>query len=331
VDFRQLQKPPGTLWDAPRTDPAARVSGAASAPLRGMLPAPGGGEAALSPEENARRADRARTQEELREKFDVVPDDFEGERLPHQVTQAEYEQLCNNFSDIRTGNSQIKMSNRLYQGDEDWGTPESVETHRERTLDDVMYLLQTSSGRELINELATATDKDGNPLTTTIDWTTNAGDAKAEATDPEKRELRDNGVGTDMTIRYAPNRSVKVDDADADPWAQNARSDVLLFHELAHALHGVKGERQGQPVPTDELAPNDFPGISLEEYATMGIGRFAGDPRFALNENAYRRERRALAGLPGIERAGDGDWAMERRTSYVPAELDEEQKKRRGL
>jgi Effector protein len=90
-----------------------------------------------------------------------------------------------------------------------------------------------------------------------------------------------------------------------NPWQENSRTDITLFHELVHARH----YQQGTLIPSEKLvsgdeatadvdkpyenadAPSGVAGVRLEEYATVGLGAFAEDP---VTENRYREERRAL-------------------------------------
>lgn len=92
--------------------------------------------------------------------------------------------------------------------------------------------------------------------------------------------------------------------AATNPWQENRRTDVTLFHELVHARH----YQQGTLIPSElvketdatldadkpyknEDAPDGVAGVRVEEYATVGLGDYAEDP---LTENKYREERRAL-------------------------------------
>jgi hypothetical protein len=333
VDYQDLlKKPPqDALWDrkpaaAPATGPPLRAAMPAT-PAAAAAPA----EAGMSPEELARIADRKQAQADLAPLFDVVSGDHEGELLPNQVTQAEYEKLCNNYSDIRTGNSNLKIDAGKREGEE-------AEAFRNLILGDIQSIMQTAAGRELVERLATAADPGGEAHTTTILGAESPGMARAgPATRNEStKHWLQNGIGTSMNVRYAPGEDVTREGA-VNPWFP-MRSDVVLFHELVHAMHGVEGDMAPGLVEEKEAAPGDevLPGgvrIEREEYATVGLGDFTGDPRYAVNENAYRGERRALAGQRG-ERAGDDSWAMERRTSYLtstPADVARDEEELRKL
>lgn len=319
-DFDLLQKQQQSMWEAKGLDAPAKGPGAGPAPVKSMspqgaAPAPAAG---ASPEELARMLDREKAQKELSGLFQIIGADHEGAKDPNMVSQAEYEKLCNQYSDIRTGNSQIKVDAGERKGEE-------ADMFKAFLMGDIESMLQTEVGRSLINELSTQKDAGDKPLTTTIMGAASPTQAKAHTTERKQNAIdwSENGVGADMTVEYAPGKDVNKP-GSTSPWFP-MRSDVVLFHELTHALHGTRGEFEKGEVPQSELAPDDEKGVPLEEYATVGLGRFAGskDPKYAVNENAYRAERRDLVDKPGMRR-GDDDWAMERRTSYLTSNPAEE-------
>jgi len=61
-------------------------------------------------EEEKITADRAAARKELEGKFNVVKDDYSGERKPNTVTESEYEKLVHRYSDIRLGRTDIKLA-----------------------------------------------------------------------------------------------------------------------------------------------------------------------------------------------------------------------------
>jgi len=266
----------------------------------------------MSPEEEARMIDRRRAQTELAGRFQIVPADFIGPRLPNQVTQAEFEHLANNYSDIRTGHSNIHL-------DSAGMNPAQAAAFQSGAMTDIASMLQTSAGRSLVDQLSTAHAADGTARTTTIRGIANPLGSNAAALDPARAADRGNGVGTNMVVSYAPGRDAVVPGA-GNPWLP-IRSDVALLHEMTHALHGVQGQRLGSPVAAADAQPGDQAAaragrITQEEYATVGLGRFAPGPG-GVSENAYRAERRMLAGRAGA-RAGDELPSMQARTNYVP-------------
>ena len=91
-----------------------------------------------------------------------------------------------------------------------------------------------------------------------------------------------------------------------NPWQENRRTDITLFHELVHAHHVQDGSLLAKDTliadedavhPADKafegsgLASGTKMGVPAEEYQTVGLGKF---DRRGFNENTYRGERRAM-------------------------------------
>lgn len=282
--------------------------------------------------------DRALAAKELSDRFTIVDDDFEGERLPNQVTQAEYEKLTAVYSDIRLGRGDLTIDGSKYSSEED------AAAYKTGVLGDIASLLQTESGRQLVYALhdnATQKDENGDPIhrhTTltpllnddgTVDRTN--GYAAPEGWGGDAKVNRDGtlspGEGTDVTIAYNP--GVNVGEAyqdywDANPWLEGFRSDVILMHEGNHALMMTTGMCDPRTVQrTDNKANSRDPlmaqdaraGISRTEHQAVGVGLYANDP---MTENAYRTERKILgeAGAPG---SNESDANLTLRTSYTPS------------
>ncbi|MCA9678377.1 MAG: hypothetical protein H6709_05260 [Kofleriaceae bacterium] len=262
--------------------------------------------------------DRQAAQRELASRFDVVPDDFVGPRLPNQVTQAEFEQQAHTFSDIRMGRSDIQFDASTDQA------------YRDGAMGDMANLLQTPSGRQLLGTLANNTagevDANGDPVhhTTTLRSfldasgnpdTTNSDEMPIDAAGNGLMGLpgevnTTNGTGTDTRVRYNPGLNVSPVGA-TDPWWP-ARSDTILMHELTHAYHDTQGTTDNTPVQT-----TDGPGATQSqpmryEHQAAGLGLYAGN---AVSENAYRAER-ALIGAGGGSGVQPGDVGMAHRDFY---------------
>jgi hypothetical protein len=104
-----------------------------------------------------------------------------------------------------------------------------------------------------------------------------------------------NGAGTGSDVYHNPldPRALMIRGKMAGP-------DTTLFHELTHARHAAQGNLRTAPLTAGDVgAGHSDIGVNSEEYATVGLGAFAGD---AVTENAYRRERREVVG--GGEYAG---------------------------
>lgn len=290
------------------------------------------------PELDPIAADRALAAKALADRFEVVGDDFEGERLSNQVTAAEYEKICQTYSDVRLGRGDLTIDASKYTDQKD------QDAYKAGALNDIASLLQTNAGRSLVYSLsdnASHTDTKGDPIhkhTTLTPLLTDDGKvdktngyAAPEGWGSDATVGRDGtltaGEGTDVTIAYNP--GVNVGDAyaeyqDANPWLKGFRSDTILMHEGNHALKMTEGMCDPRTVartdnkldPRDPLMAQDArSGISRTEHQAVGLGLYANDP---MTENAYRAERKALAEGGGVGTiAGDAD--LTQRTSYTPS------------
>ncbi len=228
-----------------------------------------------------RMADRAAASVELRDRFDVVPDDFVGPRLPNQVTESEYSQIVNTYSDIRTGNSNIGFDSSNMTGD-------AATNFRGNVMNDLASMMQTPSGRAMISGMAYGRNADGSAHSTTIRGITNPGGAQAI---PTVDANTGNGVGTNTTIEYTPGATINTAPGDS---VSTIRSDVALYHEMVHANHMRNGTEDrrvlgqaGNPAPV-HARDN---GITSWEYQAVGLGHHANQP---YSENTYRSERTAM-------------------------------------
>jgi|GEM_PF-3741058 len=182
-----------------------------------------------------------------------------------------------------------------------------VEEMVKRTvLKDLVTIAQTGVGRDLLREVA-KTSMEKNAKLVTI----RAYDQFVAATAGQDTDKKTPYVN--YTPQYFRDRDTKqrepegaITKADAlaadNPWQEDRRTDVTLFHELVHTHHYQSGTAMtdGKLVSAeDAVAPVDQPyetddgpkGVREEEYFTVGLGKYA-DERFT--ENAYRGERRQL-------------------------------------
>jgi hypothetical protein len=87
------------------------------------------------------------------------------------------------------------------------------------------------------------------------------------------------GAGTDVDIRINPGSPIT---------GTTSPSDVILAHEMAHAMH----ETQGTMAPSTTVGgTGPDRNVAQYEHQAAGLGAYASDPN---TENAYRRERIAL-------------------------------------
>ena len=204
--------------------------------------------------------DRQSAQRELASRFDIVGDDFKGNKLPNQLTQEEFQQVARTWSDVRLGRSDLQLDAGM------------TDEQRAATMGDLGNILQTESGRALITDLAhTANPTSGQHHTTTLSATTNPLDIGASGF---QNPGAINGQGTSSEVSYAPGQDVNIP-GSTDAW-NPYRSDVAVFHELVHARHN----KMGTNLRTAE-----------GEDMAAGTGAHTGD---AITENAYRRERRLM-------------------------------------
>jgi hypothetical protein len=192
-------------------------------------------------------------------------------------------------------------------------------------MNDIGHMMQTRSGRDMINALAHNTNHHTLRITgndpDAQNATTNATGPGAVGTDAHP------GAGSDATITYNPG-SVWVPRPGArrgEPWMP-MRSDIQLMHEMSHALHMTHGTlADGSLVTRQELdrahvgrhdpARRDIGNEANSEHQAVGIGAYRHDP---LTEDAYRRERIDMARhhARGLVTGVGGDAHLRMRRTY---------------
>ena len=88
--------------------------------------------------------DRQRAQRELSDRFQVVGEDFAGERAHNQVSQEEYERIAHTFSDVRLGRGDLTVSTAEMT---DAG---QEERYRDGTMSAIADMMMTTSGRSQV-------------------------------------------------------------------------------------------------------------------------------------------------------------------------------------
>jgi hypothetical protein len=267
--------------------------------------------------------DRQAAQRELAGRFQVVPDDFVGPRLPNQVTQSEYQQVARTYSDIRLGRGDLTI-------DTSERTPDEAADYRAGAMNDIADLLQTQTGRTELQGLSNneATDAAGNTIHrhTTLSALhqdangdndrSNDGNAPIDTTNgfadpvnfadsqtrPDANGNMVNGPGSDVVVRYNPGVTINT-----------TRSDVILAHELRHTMDETHGGLDATTVAATDGVPADTGNFMRWEHQAAGLGIHANEP---VNENHYRAER-AMIGATGTgDAVQPGDVNMPQRTSY---------------
>jgi hypothetical protein len=217
-----------------------------------------------------------------------------GTDSPNDVTQQEFDELAELYSNIREGNSHIRFENRSRTGADTFvDNPMSAaafSAFREGAMDDMARILQTPEGRTVLRSLSAG------GKTRTSDFTIgNVSNPSRAATEREQTDANGDGTGAGARVFYRPGHEQT---SHYSSGLLTATSDTILFHELVHAHHSGQGTAR----PSDdtigllEAIENDAAadaGVTREEYATVGLGAFAGS---AISENAYRASHRTLAG-----------------------------------
>ena len=277
--------------------------------------------------------DRMRAERELAGRFQIVDGKTKGPRLPNQVTRAEFQQLANTYSDIRLGRGDLTI---------DAGRAKDPAQFKADMMDDIADLLQTKSGRAVIQGLNDATNIDENGdlvhrKTKLMPYLKSPTDNTPDYENAD--EIGDNregfgtlaadgtpGVGSDTKVRINPNHDV-IETAENDEGhtveVGRMRSDVALFHELVHAYTDTRGitdggfvhrndgrERKPGSKPDPNVVLDADSGIRGAEHQAAGLGKYKGH---LLTENTYRRERNEL-GKAG--RGMAGDLLMPQRSGY---------------
>ena len=304
--------------------------------------------------------DRQQAQRELGNRFQVVADDYKGVRASNTVSQAEYQRICRTYSDIRLGRGDLTIDEDAK--DKKTGgklkTKEEREAYRSGALNDIATMLQTGSGRREIDHLqnAVAMGDDGKarrslwgfgpqihhhstmvPLLNADGTYDRTNGYAAPTGSGSRREINADGTlgkrgsGSDVDIRYNPGVNIWDNDPQeaTNVWAGQTRSDVLLAHEMNHAVHQTQGTLDPNDVQATDDASNatnpsmkidQDAGIGRREHQAVGIGQYKSDD---MTENAYRRERRQMADLGAVGQVtgrpgmGDSDAVMIERDTYA--------------
>lgn len=288
--------------------------------------------------------DRQRAQRELSDRFQVMPDNFVGPRAQNQVSQAEYQQIARTFSNIRTGRGDLSIDGSGFSSNAG-GDRRNWEQGIQSNIADMMM---TRSGRSQIESLSNnvARKDDGTARRhlwglgpevhhqTTItpffgeqttdaagrkQWTdpsadnrnastlrydnanaTPQGDGATRVAAPTAEDPLhyERGTGTDSVVRINPGSILGL------------RSDVVMAHELQHALHQTQGTNAPRDSnfgtgPDANIRNSERQAVGLTRSDTATGGHYPGDAD-GCTENTYRQERNALGDrfLPRTQYSG---------------------------
>jgi hypothetical protein len=272
--------------------------------------------------DHARWADQRQATSELRGMFQVSDEGhpWQGPHAGNQVTPEEYENIVQMYSDLRLSTDPDNQHSNLR-----FGANSSAE-YRQQTMQQIARILQTTSGRDLISHLehsrsqTTLAGFDPNP-----ELTGGASDRTFDEGASVRQADGNPGMGAPSEVHNLhTNEHATLPAGVAHPdW--DPRSDVVLYHELTHAMHSVDGVQArglvGHGTEDNAVARAEDTGVRNEEYQTVGLGRYERtDPMLRMgeiSENAYRRERNEIGRNGAGAVAGDRD--MTQRTSYLPA------------
>jgi hypothetical protein len=237
--------------------------------------------------DDATLADRAQASTELSAKFKIVQNDSEADG--NAVTQEQFDEIVAMYSDIRMGKTNIEIGTGM-SGD-------ALEAFQDATMEDLARMMQTKSGRALIEDTMHAEDKDGNALKTRITAAKDP-DEPATAADHDRHAMH--GRGSSATIEYGAGEWVDAE-REGGSWGDGWRSDVVLYHEMAHAKH----MRDGKLGHSHDI----------EERNTVGMGQDFDPAYWQYFENRYRHERRMIG---HGENGGviEGDEGMGQRDNF---------------
>ncbi len=291
--------------------------------------------------------DWQQAQRDLSDRFQVVGDDYTGPRASNQVSQAEYQNIARTFSNVRRGEGDLSIDSSRFSpfagGDR--------ATWEEGIQGNIADMMMTTSGRQQINNLSNnvTRNEDGTARTmlpfglgpethhhTTIQplfgessvdengrtqwsdpwaWNRDAStlrhdNAFAGGGSHSSRDAAGvRGTGDDSTISINPGNILGL------------RSDVVMAHEMQHALHQTQGTmgfaKFGSGADTN-INNSERQAVGLSRSDSPGGGHYPGDMD-GCTENTYRQERNLLgdrfvprtqysgATLPGEAPAGTTD------------------------
>lgn len=265
--------------------------GAFAWPWASEEPAPVARTAAAAMEKAREQLDLEAARIELADRFHVLGDGEAHDGAHNTVDAQQFEELAQLYSDIRRGKTDLRFDTSGMDAD-------TAATFKGGAMTDLAAMLQTESGRELVQKLA----HNERGHTTTLTGAEAPHKAKCtrnQSEDPDEERLLaqhdSDGTGNDAIVRYVPGQGFTQKGPEKDPvkYELEQRSDIVLYHELTHALHRTegttaRGQVSGSGGPHAATSTCDDE-IDIEEYDTSGLGHDGHDDYFS--ENTYRSER----------------------------------------
>jgi hypothetical protein len=264
---------------------------------------------------------RVRAERELAGKLHILEDGQTAAR-PNDVTREEYENAVRIYSDLRMGVGNLTMNT-------DKLSPEEAAQYREAMMKDVTALLQTQTGRKELDLLHV--NESGHH--TTLEPQLQRDGARTLPDDESDMAYKKDGSTNDgSNVHLYFNPGCRVD---------GCRSDVVLAHEMVHAVNMTRGTYDATQVDatgdgaatqmiegagpenrarvtraTDAAVDKEGHRIQRGEHQAVGVGRWASS---TMSENSYRRERQQIGTsyMPYPIGALDGDEKMQQRKQYA--------------
>lgn len=257
---------------------------------------------------------------ELRAKFEVGEGGGTTKDGKAVLSQAEYDAMLDTYANIRSGDSNLKITT---QGIQD---PEEAEAFKTNALDTLTTMMQTEVGRDLVHNLT-----HGDNLK---DVVIASGSHSIEGVDGRSDQYRfignraianneanaSNGQGSSTSVFWAG----KDREGTKDGKTTVLNKDTTMFHELTHAYHNMKGINDTDRVTQEDVEKYGVPladvgGTKHEEHQTIGIGGYSGE---YISENTYRSQRKAFLEATGdTEEAADYErreaWNVGARAEYT--------------
>ena len=273
--------------------------------------------------------DRQQAQRDLSDRFQVIPDDFKGERKGNMVTQAEFEATARTFSDIRLSRGDLTLDSSGFDDDSDPDNEQSdamraqAQQWEDGVMTNIADIMMTEGGRAQIQRMSRnrMVDDEGNlrrdengkrlkshdvtikPMFRRGTTPAQQHEGNLEPVDmqaiPEDsrwhdfHHLRSDAFRRDSGERGLGNDSTVYFNPVVNLGGLNP--DVVLAHELQHARNHTQGS-MAHPVDRERQAMG------------LPIDGSMDHPADEFTENDYREQRNAL---------GLGDRYLPRTTHNV--------------
>ena len=262
----------------------------------------------MSQEELALRATQKQAAALLRGKFEIGDPDAAAmdptRKLgvaDNMVSKEEFDAISRTYAQILLGQGHLKMDTTGLEGD-------AAAAHQQKMLEDIAAIMQTKSGRALVSGLVAGPNDHDTVLKPRFKNGDPAQGLDTQNGEADEKDLGGavlKGKGSDTEITMNPGNDVVVPGA-IDRWLP-MRSDVLLYHEMVHAMDQTSGTLN----LTTVVGGHDHD-VEQAEHVAVGAGEHAD--RW-LSENNYRAARAEIAAnsFAGVR---EGDDNMARRDSY---------------